>query len=106
MDVVAALRAGKPVLLPTDTVYGLAARADEAGAQAVYALKRRVSEQPTALLAASVDDLVAAVPELDRDLLDELLPGAYTLVVSNPQRRYAWLSDARQARRSRAEPAC
>ena len=94
MELVAALRVGLPVLLPTDTVYGLAARADEAGAQAVYTLKGRGGEQPTALLAATVDDLLVAVPELDRDLLDALLPGPYTLVLSNPARRYAWLAGA------------
>ncbi|HEY3961539.1 MAG TPA: L-threonylcarbamoyladenylate synthase [Gaiellaceae bacterium] len=94
MDAVAALRAGRPVLLPTDTVYGLAARADEVGAQAVYALKGRGHDQPTALLAATVDDLLLAVPELARDLLDALLPGPYTLVLPNPARRFAWLAGA------------
>jgi tRNA threonylcarbamoyl adenosine modification protein (Sua5/YciO/YrdC/YwlC family) len=94
MEFVAALSAGLPVLLPTDTVYGLAARADEAGANAVYALKGRGHDQPTALLAASVDDLLAAVPELDRDLLEALLPGPYTLVLPNPAHRFAWLAGA------------
>jgi L-threonylcarbamoyladenylate synthase len=94
MEFVDALRAGLPVLLPTDTVYGLAARADEAGTEAVYALKGREHMQPTALLAASVADLVAAVPELDRELLDALLPAAYTLVLPNPVHRFAWLAGA------------
>jgi tRNA threonylcarbamoyl adenosine modification protein (Sua5/YciO/YrdC/YwlC family) len=92
MDVVDALRAGETVLLPTDTVYGLAARADEAGANAVYALKGRDARRPTALLAATVDALLVAIPELDRSLLDALLPGAYTLVVANPALRFPWLA--------------
>lgn len=90
MDAVEALRGGKVVLLPTDTVYGLAARADEAGASEVYALKGRGANQPTALVAATVDDLLRAIPELD--LPRELLPGAYTFVVANPARRFAWLA--------------
>jgi tRNA threonylcarbamoyl adenosine modification protein (Sua5/YciO/YrdC/YwlC family) len=94
MELVAALRAGLPVLLPTDTVYGLAARADAEGAAAVYRLKGREHGQPTALLAASVDALVEAVPELDRSLLEALLPGAYTLVLPNPAHRFAWLAGA------------
>ena len=94
MDAIDALAAGLPVLIPTDTVYGLAARADEVGAQAVYSLKGRGQHQPTALLAATVDDLLAAVPELNRDLLDALLPGPYTLVLPNPARRFAWLAGA------------
>ena len=90
MDAVTALRAGKVVLLPTDTVYGLAARADEAGANVVYELKGRHLRQPTALVAASVEDLLVAIPELE--LPRELLPGAYTFVVANPACRFAWLA--------------
>ncbi|HEY2326022.1 MAG TPA: L-threonylcarbamoyladenylate synthase [Gaiellaceae bacterium] len=92
MDVVSALQAGLPVLLPTDTVYGLAARADETGTRAVYELKGRETRQPIALLAATVDDLVRAIPELDRSLLEALLPGALTLVVPNPARRFPWIT--------------
>ena len=90
MDAVEALRADKTILLPTDTVYGLAARADEVGAAAVYELKGRDARQPTALLAATVDDLLRAIPELE--LPHELFPGAYTLVVANPARRFPWLA--------------
>jgi L-threonylcarbamoyladenylate synthase len=96
---VEAIRAGLPVLLPTDTVYGLvtsAARDDYTWG--LYQLKGRDRMQPTALLAASVDDLFACVPEL-RDvaaaIITELLPGPYTLVLPNPARRYPWLTGAR-----------
>ena len=92
MDAVAALRAGLPVLLPTDTVYGLASIADEAAAARVYALKGRSERQPTAILAATVDALLAAVPELPEELLHKLLPGAFTLVLANPAGRYPWLT--------------
>ncbi|HEX5449294.1 MAG TPA: L-threonylcarbamoyladenylate synthase [Gaiellaceae bacterium] len=90
MDAIDALRAGKVVLLPTDTVYGLAARADEQGANAVYAVKGRAARQPTALVAATVDDLLRAIPELE--LPHDMVPGAYTLVVANPARRFPWLA--------------
>jgi tRNA threonylcarbamoyl adenosine modification protein (Sua5/YciO/YrdC/YwlC family) len=96
MDVVDALRAGKPVLLPTDTVYGLCALAgDEAAVRALYALKGRGEEQATALVAASVDALMEHVPELDRRVLEAVFPGAYTLVLENPLRRYSWLNGVR-----------
>jgi L-threonylcarbamoyladenylate synthase len=88
-DAVAALRRGEPVVLPTDTVYGLCCHAAGRGpTERLYALKRRDPAQPSALLAASVDDLLAAVPELDRT---QLLTGPYTLVVSNPARRFPWI---------------
>src|SRR4029450_8086964 len=52
-DPVAAMRAGKPVVLPTDTVYGLCAdpRQEEA-VRRLYRLKGREDVQPTALVAA------------------------------------------------------
>jgi tRNA threonylcarbamoyl adenosine modification protein (Sua5/YciO/YrdC/YwlC family) len=96
MDVIEALRAGRPVLLPTDGVYGLCAlAASERAVRNLYELKGRGESQPTAVIAASVDVLVDAIPELDRELLDALLPGAYTLVLPNPERRYAWLTGER-----------
>jgi L-threonylcarbamoyladenylate synthase len=94
--VVEAIRAGLPVLLPTDTVYGLVASSErEDHAKRVYKLKGRDPTQPTALLAATVEALLACVPELDREPLDALLPGPYTLVVENPARRYRWITGPR-----------
>jgi L-threonylcarbamoyladenylate synthase len=92
MDPVAALEAGLPVLLPTDTVYGLMSTPGEEPAQRLYDLKGRARTQPTALLAPTVDALIAAIPELDSRQLRRLLPGPYTLVVSNPAGRFPWLT--------------
>jgi tRNA threonylcarbamoyl adenosine modification protein (Sua5/YciO/YrdC/YwlC family) len=92
MDVVAALRAGLPVLLPTDTVYGLVSAPGEQPSRRLYELKGRARDQPTAVLAATIDALLDAVPELDAGLLRKLLPGPYTLVVANPAGRLPWLT--------------
>jgi L-threonylcarbamoyladenylate synthase len=92
---IAAVRTGQPVLLPTDTVYGLATSAhDEEAAWRVYRLKGREQSQPTALLAPSVEMLFECVPELCGRagvIVRVLLPGPYTLVLPNPARRYRWL---------------
>jgi len=77
-DAVAALRAGRAVILPTDTVYGLCALPEHE--DVLYDLKGRDRSKPVALLAADVEALVAAVPGLDRLVLERYLPGAYTLV--------------------------
>jgi L-threonylcarbamoyladenylate synthase len=95
-EAVAALRAGEPVVLPTDTVYGLCADAEnEAAAHAVARLKGREARQPTALLAGSVEELLHRIPELDERPLGALLPGPYTLILPNPARRYPWLAGER-----------
>ena len=91
-----ALRAGRPVILPTDTVYGLCASPyGERPVRLAYALKGREPAQPSALLASDVDMLLECLPELRSRLgpmLRELLPGPYTLVVPNPARRFRWLA--------------
>jgi L-threonylcarbamoyladenylate synthase len=76
---VAALRAGRAVILPTDTVYGLCALPEHE--DVLYELKGRDRSKPVALLAADVDALVAAVPGLDPSVLEQYLPGPYTLIV-------------------------
>jgi L-threonylcarbamoyladenylate synthase len=83
------------VVLPTDTVYGLCADpTTEAPVREIHRLKQRSAEQPIALLAGEVDVLLELVPELRRDapVLRALLPGPYTLILSNPARRYPWLT--------------
>ena len=93
---VAAIRAGKPVILPTDTVYGLCASPySEAPVRRAYELKGRDPSQPSALVAADVDMLLECVPELRSrvgPMLRALLPGPLTLVVPNPAQRYRWLT--------------
>jgi L-threonylcarbamoyladenylate synthase len=80
-DAVAALRAGQAVILPTDTVYGLCSLPEHE--DVLYELKTRDRSKPVALIAADIDGLLAAVPGLDRAVLERYLPGAYTLVFEN-----------------------
>jgi L-threonylcarbamoyladenylate synthase len=99
-EAVTALRAGKPVVLPFDTVYGLAADpySDEP-ARRLYRLKGRDERQPTALVASSFDFLLECVPELRgraASLARLLLPGPLTLVLPNPARRYRWIAGSNQ----------
>jgi L-threonylcarbamoyladenylate synthase len=96
---VGALRAGLPVVLPTDTVYGLCANAySEEPVLRAYELKGREPLQPSALLAGDVDMLLECLPELRGRvgaILRALLPGPFTLVVPNPAGRYRWLTGQR-----------
>ena len=99
-DAVAAIREGQPVILPTDTVYGLCATPylEEAAAR-VYRLKGRPDGMPTALLCSDVDLLFECVPELRGRVGEQtraLLPGPYTLVLPNPGRRFRWLAGDRR----------
>ena len=82
-NIVAALRRGEPVVLPTDTVYGLCCDAStREPTERLYGLKGRDFSQPSALLAASVDDL------LDRA---QIRTGPYTVILPNPAQRFPWI---------------
>jgi L-threonylcarbamoyladenylate synthase len=94
-----AIRSGQLAVVPTDTVYGLAASPyTEAPVRRLYRAKGRDDVQPTALVAADVDLLFECVPELRGKagvIARALLPGPYTLVLPNPARRYPWLTGTR-----------
>jgi tRNA threonylcarbamoyl adenosine modification protein (Sua5/YciO/YrdC/YwlC family) len=80
-----ALRAGEAVVVPTDTVYGLAALPAVPGATArLFALKNREGRKPLAVLVADADQarsLVEPVAPEVLDLMDRHWPGPLTLVL-------------------------
>jgi L-threonylcarbamoyladenylate synthase len=95
-DAVEALRNGEPIVMPFDTVYGLAADPNRAEpTQRLYQLKGRDLGEPSALVARDFDFLLECVPELKAgaaSLARLLLPGPVTLILPNPARRFRWLT--------------
>ncbi len=79
---------GGVVAIPTDTVYGLAARLDRPDAlEMIFAAKGRPSSLALPILAASVDqvvELIGSLPDAAIELADRWWPGALTMVVPAP----------------------
>ncbi|MFO7937296.1 MAG: L-threonylcarbamoyladenylate synthase [Kiritimatiellia bacterium] len=79
------LCAGGVVVIPTDTVYGIAARPDcTAAVERIHTIKGRRSGKPVALLAAdreSVIEFCGETSETALKLMDAFWPGALTLVL-------------------------
>ncbi len=98
-DAVAAIESRLLAIVPTDTVYGLAATPfSEDAVRRLYLAKGRVEQQPTALVVHDLERLRECLPELsdaEERVAEVLLPGPYTLVVANPDRRFAWLGGSR-----------
>ncbi len=91
-----ALRAGGIVVVPTDTVYGLAARPEDTEAvQAVYRVKERPSGMPLPVLAASLSQVRALGVDITAAagaLAERWWPGPLTLAFGfGPGTRPAWL---------------
>lgn len=80
-----ALRAGKLVAFPTETVYGLGADGfNEEACRAVYAAKGRPSDNPLILHIADMSalrDIAEDIPEAAVDLAEAFWPGPLTLVL-------------------------
>lgn len=94
----ALLEAGKPVAIPTETVYGLAARADrDAAVAAIYEAKGRPSFNPLIVHVSGRDGAEALAHFDDRaaKLADRFWPGPLTLVL--PRRDDAGLAAATTA---------
>ena len=87
---------GHVVLLPTETVYGIAARADEPAAVAqIYRAKGRPLEHPLIVHVADAEAALAVgapgawasfVPDYARELAAQLWPGPLTLVLPRTAR--------------------
>ena len=79
-----ALRRGELVVLPTDTVYGIAAEAfDPVAVDGLLKAKGRGRDMPPPVLVGTVRAAMALVMDLTdtgKDLIDEFWPGGLTLV--------------------------
>lgn len=79
------LREGELVAIPTETVYGLAADALNGDAvRRIFEAKGRPGDNPLIVHVASlaeVDDLVAFVPPVLKDLADAFWPGPLTVIL-------------------------
>ncbi|MFN9745931.1 MAG: L-threonylcarbamoyladenylate synthase [Betaproteobacteria bacterium] len=80
-----ALAAGELVAMPTETVYGLGARADDDAAVArIFAAKGRPADHPLIVHVASLaaaEGFAAALPAAARRLMSACWPGPVTVIV-------------------------
>ena len=88
-EVASELRHGRVMVIPTDTVYGLAAAPGHpSGIEAIYALKGRPAQMPLPMLAADLEDVLSLLGQLPPAavvLARRFWPGALTLVVPAPE---------------------
>ena len=94
-----ALKGGRLVVMPTDTVYGIGADAfTGAAVAALLAAKGRGRDMPVGVLVGSwhtIEGLVYTMPAGGRDLIRAFWPGALSLVVAQAPSLQWDLGDAR-----------
>ena len=91
------LRAGHLIVIPTDTLYGLAGDAfNPAAVRAIYAAKQRPFSKPLPILLADNSDLTRVarfVPLIASVLIDQHWPGPLTLLLPKHPELPAEISD-------------
>ncbi|MCV7257397.1 L-threonylcarbamoyladenylate synthase [Mycobacterium shimoidei] len=94
-----AVKNGRLVVMPTDTVYGIGADAfNSAAVAALLSAKGRGRDMPVGVLVGSwhtIEGLVYTMPEGARDLIRAFWPGALSLVVRQAPSLHWDLGDAR-----------
>ena len=94
-----AIKGGRLAVMPTDTVYGIAADAfNSAAVGALLSAKGRGRDMPVGVLVGSwhtIEGLVYTMPDGARDLIRAFWPGALSLVVAQAPSLQWDLGDAR-----------
>ncbi|KAG7336140.1 hypothetical protein KOW79_000833 [Hemibagrus wyckioides] len=82
-----ALKEGKVIAVPTDTIYGLACLAQNSEAiKRVYDIKGRNGNKPLAICVGEVQDIYKYCKvTVKKELLNDLLPGPVTLVLERSE---------------------
>ena len=101
-EIAAVLRSGGVVLLPTDTIYGLHALANDASSAKIAAIKARDAEKRFVTIAASIEQLVAIGAEVP-SILNNIWPAPLTAILRSGSETIAaripnlsWLRDLLQ----------
>ncbi len=86
-----ALRSGRIVAFPTETVYGLGVCADNnAAIDNVYSVKQRTRDKKLSIMIAEPDDVtkhVKHIPPIARRLISSFWPGPLTIIFDLPDNR-------------------
>lgn len=88
------IESGKTVAIPTDTVYGLAIRSDDARLYVhLKNVKNRPDNKPFPLMVSSLNQLEELVELRDRDrlLIERFMPGPVTFIFKKKQQAFPYL---------------
>lgn len=91
---VEAVRRGRPIFYPTDTLWGLGIRPDDpAGVHRLYTLKERPEGMPVSVAFSSHEEIepYAELSPLARATIRRWLPGPFTFLLhAGPKARHEW----------------
>ncbi len=107
-DVIESIKRDGLVILPTETVYGLAASAfSDKACQKIFVAKGRAQDNPLIVHVANKEmiyNIVEKTNEIEEKLIDHFMPGPFTLILNKKKcicntvtcsRRNSWYQNAK-----------
>ena len=91
------IKNGGLVIFPTETVYGIGANAyNEKSVKKIYEVKKRPDEKPLSILVgdkAEIENYAIINNELEREIINNLMPGPITLVLERKPEIFEYVSN-------------
>ncbi|MGB9937937.1 MAG: L-threonylcarbamoyladenylate synthase [Methanobacterium sp.] len=82
---ITALKEGKVILYPTDTVYGIGANIfDIQAVEKVYSIKKRPLNKPLSVCVSKIEDIpkIAYLNKDTENIIKDILPGPFTVILN------------------------
>lgn len=97
-EVIKVLESGGVVVYPTDTVYGLGANiSSESAIEKVYSIKNRNYNKPLSICLSEIKDIAKiAYLEWGEDLIKQILPGPFTILLKKKEHISELLTSGRE----------
>lgn len=84
---------GRAIIIPTDTVYGLAAIPEKSAIENLYLLKKRDKNKKILALVADYEDFKKLTDDVDYNIVRTFLPGALSIVCKTNEKYKNLLGD-------------
>ena len=82
------LLGGRPIIFPTDTVYGIGAIPTKKAVDEIYRLKKRDKSKKIIALVSSIDKIYDIAENIDENIINHFMPGALTVIFRAKPKMY------------------
>lgn len=82
------LLGGRPIIFPTDTVYGIGAIPTKRAVDEIYRLKKRDKSKKIIALVSSIDKIYDIAEDIDENIINHFMPGALTVIFRAKPKMY------------------
>ena len=82
------LLGGRPIIFPTDTVYGIGTIPTKKAIDEIYRLKKRDKKKKIIALVSSIEKIYDIAEDIDENIINKFMPGALTVIFRSKPKMY------------------